>query len=114
MSTTYLEDDYAVLRALCAALKRWGMRINAYSSGDDAPAPEEARKAAPYVPEEQAMRLALGYGAVLLFDSEAECYAAYDDTVGDDGPTTTNPYTGPVRVGAVTCSPAGELQSENT
>ena len=53
----------------------------------------------------------LGY---LFFNTEAECCAAFEDIVGDDGPTKKNPYDGPMRVYALTCDPHGELMNENT
>lgn len=111
---TYLHDTFEVMKELCKSTGRWGMCINAYGVGGDDVEPEEVQKAAPYVDIDQALRLVLGEGAILLFDSEDECHAAYDATVGDDGPTKHNQYHGPARVYACTCSPDGELRSENT
>lgn len=57
----------------------------------------------------------MGDGHVLaLFDTAEERDAAYQNTVGDDGPTKTNPYNGPCRIYALTISPDGELLNENT
>jgi hypothetical protein len=53
-------------------------------------------------------------GGIISFDSEGECIAAYEATVGDDGPTKTNSYSGPLRVYALTCDPQGQTQNENT
>lgn len=110
----FLEEGPDTLSALCAATKRWGMAVNAYGSADPSVRTEEVRKAAPYLSEDQALRVATGGCAYLLFDSEEECYAAYDATVGDDGPTKANPYNGPVRVYALTCGPDGQTRNENT
>ena len=52
--------------------------------------------------------------AFLLFDTEAEMLDAYDDIVGDDGPTKRNSYSGPVRVYALTFGPHGDSMNENT
>ena len=54
-----------------------------------------------------------GHG-LALFDTAEERDAAYRNTVGDDGPTSTNPYNGPCRIYALTISPEGELLNENT
>lgn len=54
-----------------------------------------------------------GYG-ILLFETEDEVNRYYDMTVGDDGPTQSNPYNGPVRIYALTCSDRGILMRENT
>jgi len=48
-----------------------------------------------------------------IFDTEEEMDAFYDLIVGDDGPTKSNPYNGPIRVYALTCGPNG-LMNENT
>ena len=48
------------------------------------------------------------------FDTENEMMDAYLDMVGDDGPTTRNPYNGDYRVYAMTVSNYGEILTENT
>lgn len=52
--------------------------------------------------------------AVLWFDSEEEARQAFGSTVGDDGPTRTNPYDGPALVYALLISPEGRMVTENT
>ena len=52
--------------------------------------------------------------AFFLFDTESECYEAFDDIVGDDGPTKRNSYDGEFRVYALVFSNEGEIWSENT
>jgi hypothetical protein len=47
------------------------------------------------------------------FSTKEEMEAFYDMIVGDDGPTKSNPYDGPIRVYALTCGPDG-LMNENT
>jgi hypothetical protein len=53
-------------------------------------------------------------GGTLSFDTEAEAREAYGSTVGEDGPTKTNPYSGPVKVHACLCGPDGKIRTENT
>lgn len=77
---------------------------------------EEVLKAAPYLERRMSgdvvQVLADGYG-VLVYDSVEEMEVDYWETVGDDGPTKTNPYLGPAKVYALTCV-NGELLNENT
>ena len=73
--------------------------------------------AAPWLEGRQDSSLLQGFGdghVLVLFDTAAERDAAYRNTVGDDGPTATNSYSGPCRIYALTISPAGELLNENT
>lgn len=52
--------------------------------------------------------------ALLWFESEEEAREAFLSTVGDDGPTRTNPYDGPAKVYALLIAPDGQMQTENT
>jgi len=72
----------------------------------------ELHKAAPYLKD-------LDYSLIndniiLTFDTEEEMDKYYNQTVGDDGPTKSNPYNGSCRIYALTCSPDGEMLTENT
>ena len=49
----------------------------------------------------------------VLFDTKEEMMQAYGNVVGDDG-SETNDYDGPLRVYAMTVSPAGTILTENT
>lgn len=89
------------MQELCKATKKWAV----YFEG-------KTQLAAPYLRDEIQL-LSDGVGIVLC-DSEEEMRLIYNQTVGDDGPTETNPYNGPCRVYAVTCSPDGQLLNENT
>ena len=71
----------------------------------------EIRKAAPYLSLDQVVMDGL---YILTFDTENEMDEYFDMTVGDDGPTKDNSYTGMARVYAVTISNKGELLTENT
>ena len=74
---------------------------------------DELFKAAPYLGLEDLQILYDGQ-ALLTFESENEMWEYYNQTVGDDGPTKTNPYLGPFKVYALTISPEGQFQNENT
>jgi len=55
------------------------------------------------------------YGSgLLLFDDYESQQSAYWSIVGDDGPTKTNPYDGPMRVYAITINKYGQAENENT
>lgn len=51
---------------------------------------------------------------ILIYDTYEEQQAAYWSIVGDDGPTKTNPYDGPIRVYALTINNLGQAENENT
>lgn len=74
----------------------------------------ELIKAAPYLNYDEDHQLLIEGCGTLVFDSEEEMNETFELTVGDDGPTKTNPYNGPARVYALTCSPDGQLLTENT
>lgn len=75
---------------------------------------DEVCLAAPYLKCEKLWQVQFAGVAYLFFDSEEELDRYYNKTVGDDGPTETNSYDGPVRVYALTCDPSGSLMNENT
>lgn len=105
-------DTHGVLGELCKAANLPGMFISFDWNFDDGPA--EVFEAAPYLdPHEHGQILADGRG-YLLFDDEEEMERTYWLTVGDDGPTETNPYNGKIRVYALTCSRSGQFLNENT
>lgn len=104
----------STLEALCKATGKYGMLISWWSA---AVPPEdlftELQKAAPYLTMEHAQAM-IESQAFLLFDTREEMERHYDLTVGDDGPTELNSYSGPLRVYALTCNPEGQLENENT
>lgn len=105
----FIANGSQVLMTLCKAEGAWGLLLSTCSA-----TPDDVKAAAPYLSDEQAGQLWHEGTAFLLFDTEAEMEAAYWQTVGDDGPTKTNPYDGPGRVYALTCRPDGQLVNENT
>lgn len=99
-----------VLSNLCYSNAKWGMFLSAQGEYT----PPELKLAAPWL-DEAATTALVYYGEVyVLFTTKEECVAAYEQTVGDDGPTKSNPYDGPVRVYALTCDSDGVLRNENT
>jgi hypothetical protein len=75
---------------------------------------EELLKAAPYLdPIEHSQVLYDGCGFIICEDEE-ELNKLFDQTVGDEGPTDTNPYKGPARVYALIINAKGETENENT
>lgn len=63
---------------------------------------EEVVKAAPYLEEDELTSTRLSGGGFIVCDNLDELNRLYDLTVGDDGPTASNPYNGATRVYALT------------
>ena len=101
-----------VFQEACKSLKKWGMLI-AFDDQDL----NEVYLAAPYLKADSGRFIVFDGGSHifhLLFDTEEEMWQIYDQTVGNDGPTKSNPYNGPARVNALACSPEGVSLDENT
>lgn len=100
--------------AKAKGLKKWCMYVGIHDPIDQE---DEILKAAPCLLKLESF-FRLGFiedgGGILVFRTEALCRAAYDSTVGEDGPTKTNPYDGPVHVYCLTCDDKGILHNENT
>jgi hypothetical protein len=95
----------------CRGAKRWGL----YLSWDSEMPWEDLTQAAPYLADDWKFHIFLTDGQLpLLLESREEMVRLFELTVGDDGPTPTNPYNGPCRVFACICDPDGNLLSENT
>lgn len=75
--------------------------------------PLEIWKAAPILSEADIQATADGHAFVVCHDEE-EMYRIFNSIVGDDGPTESNPYSGPARVYALAINAYGESISENT
>lgn len=76
---------------------------------------DEVLKAAPYLDFNKDLQV-IGDGvAIVICEDREEQQRLYRMTVGDDGPTKTNPYSGTkARVYALTCNEEGKLENENT
>lgn len=75
---------------------------------------EEIVKAAPYLSLHDDCQAILDGCAFIVCDSYEEMQKLYDQTVGDDGPTKSNSYDGPIRIYALTCNAQGQTENENT
>lgn len=106
----------SILEALCKASHKWGMLLH-MSFGDYNGAsitPKEMFGAVPYLDPNKHLQFYMDEQGILLFDTENEMKVCFQKTVGDDGPTKFNSYSGPARCYAITCSPDGDLLNENT
>lgn len=74
----------------------------------------EICKAAPYLDYQEDMQIFGDEEAFIVCDDYKELRRLYWQTVGDDGPTESNPYDGPARVYALTINSQGEPENENT
>lgn len=104
----HVVQDKDVLKELCLLRGQWGLHIS-FPIDDQ----RGLMQAAPYL-KDLPPQVAIAGSVFLFFDSEAEARAVYEQTVGKDGPTKTNPYNGPVQVYALLCSDLGSLVTENT
>jgi hypothetical protein len=73
----------------------------------------ELKKAVPLLDDIGLLRLFFDGFVFVEFDDLATAREFYNTVVGEDGPTPTNPYTGPAKVFAVLGDPSGWL-TENT
>lgn len=101
------------MQVLARSIKKPCMLIHMYNSDLSAPSVEEIFKAAPYLNMDDYQIIADEHG-IIIFDSAEEMEHAYQQTVGDDGPTALNQYNGKCRVSALTCYADGSLGGENT
>ena len=101
-------DKTKVLERLCKKTERYIMYIS-FSEDEEW---NEIINAAPYLKGQD--QILVDCEAWLLFYGEEEMYSYYDQTVGSDGPTKLNNYTGSASIYAMTCNPNGEIETENT
>jgi len=72
-------------------------------------------RAAPYLQWDKHSQHIMDGAAVIICEDYDEMQRLYWMTVGDDGPTKTNPYDGKkARIYALTCNAQGGLENENT
>jgi hypothetical protein len=100
---------------VCKASGKYGLYLSTGVDHDAYPdsGVSEVQRAT-LLPTDDAFELATSGQSIFLFDTMAECLAVYCNVVGDEGPTKTNPYNGPVKVFAYWLSPDGRTGSENT
>ena len=107
-----------IFELLCKSTNKWGLSLSfdwvwLEPTVDDVLSEIEKATNGRLVMYNDTQCIMDGY-AVFLFDSEDEMLEAYEDIVGDDGPTARNSYDGPVRIYALTCSNEGVTLNENT
>jgi len=108
-------SDFDTFKIVAKATAKWCLFVS--FSDADTGVMDEVYKAAPWLKNLDygvVIDLVVNGDGIVTFDSEQECWAAFHSTVGDDGPTKTNPYKGPVKVYACVCDNTGVLLSENT
>jgi len=71
-------------------------------------------RAAPYLSLKEHGQLITEGEGILIFEDNAEMEHYYKMTIGDDGPTESNPYDGIYRVYALCCDAEGKFIGENT
>ena len=102
------------LAAAAKGLGKWCIYVGIhYTIEEEA----EILKAAPWLTKLDSFDLTgfiMDGGGIIAFNSEQEMLDAYENTVGEDGPTKTNSYDGPVHIYCLTCDSKGHLQNENT
>lgn len=114
--------QHQVIEAAAKGLKKWCLYLSFHSvqlvrQGAVRSNEEAILKAAPCLQELGPFDLTsfiLVGGGILVFPSETAARKAYSSTVGEDGPTKTNPYKGPVKVYACLCGPDGKIRTENS
>lgn len=122
MSRTYV-TAIELMKLYCKAEHKWavfysGLRTEEPRSSDPEAWDkylEEQKKALIFLePEaEDYHQIMMDGEGFCILDTEEEMRGFYNLIVGDNGPTKSNPYNGPIRVYALTCGPNG-LMNENT
>ena len=122
LATNTAMETTGVFQALCRASGKWGLFLSfdadtyydKYVAGRDVKKHDEIALATNKRLTISDTQIMIEGQAYFFFDTEDELYEAFDDIVGDDGPTKRNDYSGDLRVYALTCNASGELESENT
>lgn len=109
-------NNFDLLEWYCRGRRCWGLLISSKGDNDGR---RNKRKglalAAPWVVKDNFLfeDLLSGETVFVHFDTESMAREAFDQTVGDDGPSRLNDYNGPVRVYACLAGPDGVI-TENT
>jgi|SRR5579863_9073476 len=109
-------DQISAACALAKAKKKPVLFLSFPTSFDSSISYTDLLKAVPYLNWDQknVMQAISDGHAFIVCDSDKERDRLYNLTVGDDGPTKTNKYKGPVRVYALTIDRTGQTLNENT
>ena len=108
-----LNFSHQVLERLCKAAGKYGLFI-AFDPDDSWDEVSKATLGLVHKSRGEDLQILSDGCAFFLLDTEEECWKAYNQVVGDDGPTKLNPYDGPVKVYALTFGPDGQPITENT
>ena len=107
-------DHTGHLIELCRRRGQWGMMLSYTSACGADVYIDDLPKAVPFLDSPDVFSLCVEEHLYVFCDTSEDIHALYGQVVGDDGPTKLNPYSGPVRVYALTCGPDGTLGTENT
>lgn len=110
-------DHLDALKTICKVSKKFGMYFGGFYDRHTAEKVDdwdEIVKAAPWLDLDVPGQCFADGSGFLLFSSKREAWKIFGQTVGDEGPTKTNPYNGRVSIYAILCGPDGELMTENT
>ena len=100
--------------AMSAIARNYGKPV-LYLSFDPDQDLDQTVAAAPYLKDLPMFgQLIADAGGYIVCDSDEEMEELFWQTVGDDGPTASNPYLGKGRIYALTCGDDGQLRNENT
>ena len=100
-------DLHSAARELARLLQKPCLAFNIYTGNGQIPRLDDVLGAAPWLnrpnseDDTSATQALLDDCGIVVCDSVQEMGILYENTVGDDGPTATNPYHAPVRVYAV-------------
>jgi hypothetical protein len=101
-------DEHTVFEKYIKATKSWGVMLSWGQDfkEEDFPEAEELNKACPKLDIMEVQRL---YTEMLFikFDKELEAREFFGTVVGEDGPTKTNPYNGPIKIYSCLFGPFG-------
>ena len=100
-----------LLQEYCKLANKWAVYLGLPHNAEDF---DEIPKAATFIDLTDDAQAVCDENMYVICDSEKECEKIYLSVVGDDGPTTLNPYDGPCRIYALTVNNKGELENENT
>ena len=107
-------NRFQAFQELCKATNKFGLYISFGWCLEDNIDMKEICSAAPYLDFPKDCQLLSEGQAVILCDSLDERNDLFEKTVGDEGSTKFNKYSGKATVYALTCDPNGQLMNENT
>lgn len=116
-------DQRETFQRLCKETGKWGLWLslpNWMVNDPDYPNItwnnyfDELVKAVPFLNLLDHAQSIVDEKVCILCEDEEECEDLFWQVVGEDGPTKSNPYNGPIKVYALTYNPDGVIMNENT